>query len=141
MTVETNADPRNYYRDQYQRHLKRPNEIADLVIRIPDAYYDIGLLKQADGTYSWHFDAYGYKGHTGTGTKPLKAILGQPFAGREGHWAGEQTNREDSRFAIGKLLAEYTLCATQEILEAQGMLVESLTFDETGAIQLVAAQS
>ncbi len=52
MTVETNAEPRNYYRDQYQRHLKRQNEIADLVIRIPDAYYDIGLLRQADGTYS-----------------------------------------------------------------------------------------
>ncbi len=126
ISLEENATPRNYYRDQYQRHLKRPNEVADFVIRLPDAHYDIGLLKEEDGTYSTHFDDYGHPGHLNErGKKAIKDILGIPAPGMTEHWSGQKKNPLQAQHSVAKFLNSYTEHAALEIAGSQGMLLES----------------
>lgn len=51
-SVVKNAAPRLYYADQLQRapH-NRPSEICDYILRLDGCKYDIGFLKNKDGSY------------------------------------------------------------------------------------------
>ncbi len=134
--LEEKAKPRMYYADQMQKHLKRKNEIADYVIRVKDAFYDIALLRQDDGTYSIHFDDYvSASMHSPPdmkGIKKLSQVLGIPHKGPVEHWSGEQVDKEQATHSIAKFLQSYSKHAALEIAEAQGMMLQSCTVDDEG---------
>jgi hypothetical protein len=136
ISLEANAQPRMYYADQLQRHLKQKSEVADFVVKLPDAFYDIALLKQEDGSYSIAFDDYGYAGHHRTGTVPIKKLLGIPHKGQTEHWAGERVDPLSPTHSVAKLLQGYTKHAIMQEAAMQGHFVQSCYFDNDGALQL-----
>jgi hypothetical protein len=50
ISLLTNTEPRMYYSNQHGK--------CDLVMRLDDKRYDVGLQKQKDGTYAMVYDAW-----------------------------------------------------------------------------------
>lgn len=85
------ATPRAYFANQAGMGL------ADFVLHIPDARYDVGLYKQADGTFEARTDFHMGSvasvlgaAHTGNGIRSEQAALGKFFQAYNLNRATEQ---------------------------------------------------
>jgi hypothetical protein len=112
-----NAKPRMYYSHQ--------EGVCEFVVRLDNARYngknyDIGLKKQADGTYSAVFDEWG------------NAVAGEIGA------TCPMPNSPEGRaqWHIGQLLQGYAKFAAMNAAAAQGYMVESATVDAEGNVNL-----
>ena len=141
------AKPRMYYADQIKKQIvgaagsnqfafNQDNDVCDFVIKVNDSYYDIGLLRNADGSgYTPVFVDYtggAVSGAPVTGTKGLKHVLGAKFGGPTKHWAGarEGTEEDGTLHSIGKFLQGYTKHATIEAATMAGHTVTGSEYDE-----------
>lgn len=145
-----NAVPRMYYRDQIARHVKAKNpndyhfhdnpEECDFVLKLPDAYYDIGFLRDKKGNLVPFFDDYDYSGmgSNGTGSRGIKAVLGAKFQGATEHWSGQREAGQQQLHSVGKLLQGYSKHAVMEQAAAHGKTMQSCVVDpKTGALNMV----
>jgi len=123
-----NAKPRMYYSDQLRRHLGRDSEIADYVLQLTDARYDVAFLKQDDGSYTPVFDDW---------QKSVANQIGAKFSGRVEHWSGNRQDTEQTLHSIGKLLQQYSKHAAINTALGEGYSVTGELLDEeTGHIHL-----
>lgn len=142
-----------FYKDQIQKQIvgkegasdfsfNSDPDVCDFVIKVPGSYYDIGLLRNADGSgYTPVFDDYCGGSVSGEPTTRdmvgLKHILGNKNNEKVEHWAGRQNDPAASLFSIGKLLSSYTKAATIEAATMAGHSVAGCIEDpETGEITL-----
>lgn len=88
---------------------------ADHVIRLPEAMYDIGLVKQPGGHYQPVYDDM-------LGTS-LPSPIACPYK------AGEATNRGH---ALGKLMQRYTAIVTETEGRRRGFLTRRVTTKDGG---------
>ena len=104
------ARPRNYYEDQFKRHLGRESEIADYVIHLPDSAYDVSLLqdKKDPTAFVPYFDP-----HAGS----IGSVLGVPM----------EKGATDQRHHIGKLLSTYSRHAALNVATRQGLTIQNVT--------------
>ena len=136
-----NAVPRMYYKDQIARTLKKSSapmqyhsnvEECDFVLVVKDSYYDIGFLKNVDGEYVPLFDNFSFPSPYHMGDihrKPLIEITGVT--------APKSTpKKEIINYSIGKVLQEYSLCATVEACEEAGYTITKSIVDEHGSIHI-----
>ena len=148
-----NCKPRMYYDNQINKQIvgkegaeefdfNEDPDVCDFVIKVPGSYYDIGLLRNANGTgYTPVFDDYCGMPASGAeitvGMRGLKDILGNKYDGKVEHWAGVRDDVEGSLFSIGKFLAGYTKHATIEAATMAGHTVAGCVENpETGEIKL-----
>jgi hypothetical protein len=148
-----NEKPRMYYANQIKKQIvgneaaktfdfNEDPDVCDFVLKVPGSYYDIGLLRNADGSgYTPVFDDYTGGPVSGAPTtaamRGLKSILGNKYDGKVEHWAGQRDDVEGSLFSIGKVLASYTKHATIEAATMAGHSVAGCIEDpETGEIKL-----
>jgi hypothetical protein len=111
--LATNRKPRMYYRDQ--------GDVCEYVLALAGSEYDVGLKKQADGTYAPMFDEYNGK---------VARVLGASGA--------RPTNRDDGMLhQIGKFLQAYTECATVNAAISQGYMVSGSSTDSAGNVCLI----
>lgn len=140
VSLEEKAVPRMYYVNQLQKHMGLKSDVCDYVIRLPDSYYDIGLVKdEAAGGYTPVFDDYESAGHhpqSNTGRGAIKKFLGAPFAGKVEHWSGRRDDTEQTLHSIGKLMQAYTKHAAINAAVKAGHKVLGTTKDANGNIQL-----
>ena len=138
--LEANAVPRMYSPDQLQRHMGRPSEQCDYVLRVKDAYYDVGFIRKEDGTFATVFDDYNYASSsvpaTREGKGPIRDVLGAKYEGRIEHWSGRKDDTEQTLHSIGKLLQGYTKHATINAAVQAGYQVQSAYTDAQGNVQL-----
>jgi hypothetical protein len=138
--LEQNAVPRMYYANQLQKHMGRQSEVCDYVVRVKDAYYDIGLIKEADGSFTPVFDDYNYSSSSVPATKegsgPIRDSLGAKFEGKVDHWSGARQDTEQTLHSIGKLLQGYTKHATIFAATQAGYQVQRAWTDSEGNVQL-----
>lgn len=108
-----NAVPRAYFKDQ-------PNMgRADLVLKLTDCKYDIGLYKQADGSYEPRTDFFaGY----------VEKILGAK--------ASDKTPDKINQAKLGKLFQMYGICAATEKARKSGYTVRRVA-NEDGSMKLI----
>lgn len=101
-----NQKPRMYYKDQGQ--------VCDYVLKLNDSQYDVGFVKQEDGSYAPTFDEWNnYVGSQIGAACPLPDT-------REGR----------AQHQIGKFMQGYTKHATINQAQSQGYVVESCTIDD-----------
>lgn len=159
VSIEENAVPRMYYQQQMAKHVKAKQDQAeragqphnglrfhdnpdecDFVIRLQDSYYDIGLIYNKHGELEAFFDDYNHASYsvpaTQTGKGPIRDYLGAKFDGQIEHWSGEREAGEQQLHSVGKLLQNYSLCATVEQAEAEGNYVSSCEFNDKGEVVL-----
>jgi hypothetical protein len=143
------AQPRMYYEDQLQRQLGQSSEICDYVLNLKDSWYDVGFIKQTDGSYLPVFDDFRYSPYPTTyGSKPVAQILGcdpkdikEKMDAKEaeatGDWGSDTVDPTTMACSISKLLQGYS--KNTAILTAQdnGYMVEDALIDEEGNIELV----
>ncbi len=111
--LKENATPRAYFSNQAGMGK------ADFVVYLADAKYDIGLYKQADGTYEPRTDFFGGS---------VEKLLGAQ--------ASKKENTEQAK--LGKLIQLYGIHAATEKATKQGYTVQR-QFGKDGAIKLVIA--
>lgn len=128
LTLERNAVPRMFYKDQLQKHLGQSSETCDYVIKIHDADYDIGLLKQDDGSYTPVFDDW---------RQSIAKQVGAPFAGKVEHWSGAKDDTEQTLHSIGQIIQSYTKHATINAAVSSGYVVEGTVEHQDGSIELI----
>ncbi|QSY98672.1 DUF1257 domain-containing protein (plasmid) [Rhizobium bangladeshense] len=117
-----NAKPRMYYDNQLIRHGYKKAE-ADLCLKLTDGEYDIGFMKQADGSYAPVFDEHAnYVGR----------ILGAGASCPMPHTAEGRAQHQ-----MGKFMQAYAVEAATNAAISRGYIVESADIDQTGAVQLV----
>jgi hypothetical protein len=144
-----NDIPRMYYRNQIKLHLKdkgakfqyhdNPDE-CEFVLRLPDAYYDIGFLRDEKGFLQPVFDDYNYgSGAVSGGRQGIRALLGCKMDGvTQQHWAGQKEAGKNELASIGKLLQGYSKHAIMEQAASHGKTMKSCSTDpKTGALQMV----
>jgi len=119
--LETNAEPRMYYADQLKNQLGREDEKCDYVLRLKDSKYDVGLIKEEDGTFSPVFDSWA--GH-------VKTQLGAT------RLPDEATEDSKKLMPIGKFMQAYSKHAAMNAAVAKGYRVNSATTDANGNVQL-----
>ena len=162
ITLERNAVPRMYYADQIAKHVKSKQDTAqragqaheglrfhenpeecDYVIKVADAYYDIGLIYNQHGELVPFFDDYQHmsiaesmaKGFS-TEERPIRKFLGAQFAGAVEHWSGEREAGEQQLHSVGKLMQQYSIAAACEQAASEGYIVSSTSLDEHGNVHL-----
>lgn len=118
ISLVENATPRMYY-----SHQEAEVGSCEFVLRLPDAEYDVGLKKQADGTYAPVFDEWANS-------------VGRQVGGQ---CAIPKTAEEKSMWAIGSFSQEYAKEAAISAAQAQGYSVQSATTDADGNVNLVFA--
>lgn len=113
VTLKTNQKPRMFYQNQ--------GEVCDYVLALGGCDYDVGLKKQADGTYAPMFDEWNGK---------VQRVLGA---------AGSRPADKDDAmlFQIGKFLQAYTECATVNAAVSQGYMVSGSSTDAAGNVCLI----
>jgi len=155
ISIVENEKPRMYYDNQIAKQIQGKEgsedfsfnsdpDVCDFVVKVPGSYYDIGLLRNADGYgYTPVFDDYTGRPVSGAQTtavmKGLKDVLGNQWKGETQHWAGvkNDTEAEGSLFSIGKFLASYSKFTAIEAATLAGHSVAGCTEDpETGEINL-----
>lgn len=94
----------------------QPNS-CDAVIRLPAERFDVGLRKQADGSYVPIFD------HMLNNNQSISCEV------------PTRENRMDGRFALGRLLQRYAVCVAEQQAAAEGHMV-SRNKDDAGNIVL-----
>jgi len=112
ISLAENTKPRMYYRQQ--------EVMCDFVLKLENANYDVGLVKQADGTYNVITDEYG-----GTVARAVGASCPVP-----------KTAEERALWAIGQFGQQYARFAAINAATAQGYMIERDYFDEHGNVQL-----
>ena len=146
-----NAVPRMYYRNQIAQHIKGSKEgsdfiyqanpeVCDFVLRVPDAYYDVGFLKHKDGHYVPVFDDYDYSScyvpESQNGSGPIRDYLGAEFAGSVQHWSGRKSANDQTLHSVGKMLQAYTKAATIEAAVNSGYTVSGVSNGQNGEIHI-----
>ena len=154
-----NAVPRMYYRDQIEQHVKAQQDLGntsdgyqfhanpeecDYVLRLPDSFYDIGFLRNAEGSLVPFFDDYErsaphLRGSPDEGKVRISKLLSAVGMNvKSQHWSGQRNSSDTAELAVsvGKLLQQYTAAASIEAATAQGYCVEGETVDEAGNIHL-----
>lgn len=116
-----NENPRMYYSDQLQRHLGTESETCDYVVKVNDASYDVGFIKQEDGTYSMVFDDW---------KKSVDKVLGAE-GDTQSSDAAERTMR-----SVGKLTQAYSKHAAINAATTKGYQVTGTHVDSDGNIHL-----
>lgn len=106
-----NGRPRMYY--------ERQAVPCDFVLKL-GGQYDVGLQKQADGTYQIIMDEWG--NHV---SNVIGAACPLP-----------QTSEERALWAIGQFAQQYGRCAAVNAAVAQGYMVQSDYVDADGNVQL-----
>lgn len=107
--LRKNAIPRNYYPDQFRRHLGRKDEVADYVVHLPGSAYDVSILRDGTtDTYIPYFDP-----HAGSIAEQLGV--------------SRPEGATDQAHVIGKLLACYSRRAAMEAATKQGLVIASST--------------
>ena len=145
-----NAVPRMYYLDQIARHVKDKNphdyhfhanpEECDYVLRLDDAFYDIGFLRDKKGHLVPFFDDYDHigMGSLGKGSKGIKHILGAKFEGKTQHWSGNKEAEDQQRHSVGLLMQGYVKHAVMEQAGKAGVAMKSCNYDQkTGKLKMV----
>lgn len=115
-----NHKPRMYYDDQLRRH-GYGKETADLCLKLKDSRYDVGFMKQADGTYAPVFDTW-----EGYVADQLGASCPMP-----------NTEEGRAQHAIGKFCQSYAVEAAKNAAISQGYMVEAADIDQNGNVNLV----
>lgn len=140
ITLEEKAIPRMYYVNQLQKHMGLKSDVCDYVIRVNDAYFDVGLVKDEEaGGYTPVFDDYSRKGPnplSRKGNGAIKKFLGAPFTGKVEHWSGRRDDTEQTLHSIGKLMQSYTKHAAINAAVKAGHTVLGTTKDKDGNVQL-----
>ncbi len=162
VTLERNAVPRMYYKDQIEKHVKSKQDLAerakqpheglkfhtnpeecDYVIRVHDAFYDIGLIYNKHGELVPFFDDYQHQSIEqslangfSTEERPIRKFLGAQFAGAVEHWSGEREAGEQQLHSVGKLMQQYSVAAACEQAAAEGYIVSGTSIDEKGNIHI-----
>lgn len=108
-----NVKPRMFYETQHAE--------CDYVLVLKDCKYDVGFDKQADGSYVPVFDEWG--NHVGS---EIGAACPMP-----------KTPEDRAQHQIGKLMQNYAKHAAINAAVHQGYVVEGVTTDTAGNIQLV----
>lgn len=119
ISLKENATPRMYY-DAQEREVGK----CEYVLHLPDAKYDVGLKKQADGSYTPIYDEY-----MGSVGKQIGGACKIP-----------KTDEEKSLWGIGQFSQEYAKEAATMAAEAEGWYVQDTTMDEDGNVHLVLTQ-
>jgi len=116
-SLAENATPRAYFPNQPGLGL------ADYVVRLDDAAYDVGLYKQEDGSYEARTDFWS---SPSTG-KPVASILG-----------GVATKPEyNEQSKMGRLFQAYGIHAAMHEARKQGKSVRRIDNEQTGEVKLV----
>lgn len=126
--LKQDAKPRMYYQDQLGRQLGKDNENCEFVLELKDAPYDVGFIKQPDGTYQPVFDDW---------QKKVAGQIGNPATGPVEHWSGNRDATEQTGRSIGKLLQGYSKHAAINAATANGYVVEGTVTDQEGNIHLI----
>lgn len=146
--VEFNAVPRMWTENQIGRDLgydKHPTDECEVVVRIPDAFYDVGFIRTEEGNLMPVFDDYNGRAimhHDNMGHKPVRDVLGAKFEGRIEHWNGLREESEDNegsqqlRHSIGKLMQGIHKSQAIRRAQAMGHYVMGSTTDENGHIHV-----
>ena len=145
-----NKRPRMYYRDQINRHIKqkRPDDFefhedveeCDFVLKLPDAYYDVGFLRDAKTNELVPlFDDYNYFSTVKeyrSGSMPIRDVIGSKFKGKIEHWNGlhKKGETDQTLHSIGGLLSEYSKEAVIEAAESAGHTISDITPNDDGSI-------
>lgn len=111
ITLKEKAKPRAYYAQQ------EGMGVADFVVELGDSSYDVGLYKQADGSYEPRFDAWAGN---------IERILGAK--------ASKAENTDQAK--LGKLMQMYGVMVATEKAKKQGLVVRRIE-GKDGAIKLV----
>ena len=110
--LKTNCKPRMFYDNQ--------GEVCEYVLGLAGKY-DVGLKKQADGTFAPMFDEWG---------SHVANVLGAT--------GSRPANRDDAMLhQIGKFLQAYTECATVNAAVSQGYMVSGSSTDAAGNVCLI----
>lgn len=140
ISLERNAVPRNYYQNQIARQIANraghglrlhdnPEE-HDYVVRVHDAYYDVGFIYNEQGELVPLFDPYPNPSYinpeTGKGSGPISKFLGTSGV------VGEDA----SSAHIGMLLQAYSAEAVLEQCESQGIYGAQITTDSEGNLHI-----
>jgi hypothetical protein len=107
-----NATPRAYFDNQ------EGMGVADYVIKLADAKYDIGLYKQQDGTYEPRTDFWGHS---------VEGVLGAK--------ATDKQYTEQAR--LGLLFQAYAVNAAEQQARMEGKMTMRQSDPETGRVTLV----
>jgi hypothetical protein len=159
LTLEQNAIPRMYYNDQMAKHVKSKQDAAkhlgqehaglkfhqnpeecDFVLRVNDAYYDIGFIYNKDNELVPFFDDYNSHSFqvpaTQKGKGPIRKYLGAAFDGKVEHWSGEREAGERELHSLGRFLQSYSIEVVREYAENEGAQIGEITTDEKGAVHV-----
>lgn len=111
-SLQEKATPRAYYSEQ------EGMGVADFVIKLDASKYDVGLYRQADGSYEARTDFF--MGH-------VEKVLGVPH---QPTYSGEQ-------YKLGRLFQAYAVAAAEEQARKQGLMVTRQTLPD-GRVKLLA---
>jgi len=142
-----NAVPRMYYRDQIGRHLKAAGkkfhyhtnpEECDYVLKVKDAFYDIGFLRDENGNLVPIFDDFDYPSQTsGYGLGGIKKFLGTGEGKKAGFGNSHvQEDDEGTLHSIGKMLQSYSVNAACNAATDAGYSIVSSGLDANGQVVL-----
>lgn len=107
-----NAQPRAFYNNQDGMG------VADFVIKLGDSRYDIGLYKQADGTYEPRTDFWG---------QDVQKILG-----------GKATDKQyEEQAKLGLLFQSYAVNAVEQQCRFEGKSTRRQVDEKSGQIQVI----
>ncbi len=151
--IRENTVPRMYFDDQFKRDLGRKSEVADITLHLPDAAYDVALLRDEKGkAYTVHFDPYGgtIEGVLGNPVTPKmeanarkahKQELKVKIPGKKPRTESQALEAMRAGARIGKLLSSYAKHTAIDTARAAGHQIESCKVNKHGEVQLTALVS
>ena len=136
-----NEAPRMYYENQLQKHLGRSSEVCEVVVKVPDSYYDIGFYRDENGNLTPVFDDYGRPGLHAVakqGSGPIRDTLGAKHNAPVEHWNGlhKDGETEQTLHSIGKLLQGISKHQAMRVARSNGHMVTGSRVDEEGNVHL-----
>jgi hypothetical protein len=114
--LKQNQQPRMYY-----AHQAAEVGPCDYLLELPGSRYDVGLKKAQDGSYDVLFDEWGNDVSRQIGAQC-------PMPG---------TEKERSLWAVGQFMQEYAKEAAINTAQNQGYMVDDVTMDADGNVNLV----
>jgi len=114
--LRENEKPRMYYSNQHGK--------CDFVLKLSNGSYDVGLEKQADGSYAPVFDEWA--GHVANSLGSDVNVCPMP-----------NTPEGRAQHQIGKFMQAYTECAAVNTAAAQGYIVDGSYTDDSGNVHLM----